>query len=81
MALSDHAERLAEYRARLEDGRADRIEPAHVERVIAKLRAKQASLLARLATASAQGERERLQRKLAKAEALIEQACWLREQL
>lgn len=81
MALADHAEKLAEYRARLEAGRADRIEPAHVERVIAKLEAKRASLADRLAAASAQSERERLQRKLAKAEALIEQAHWLRDRI
>lgn len=81
MALADHAEKLAEYRARLEAGRADRIEPAHVERVIAKLEAKRVTLGDRLAAASAPSERERLQRKLATAEALIEQAHWLREQL
>ena len=81
MALSEHAEKLAEYRARLEAGRADRIEPAHVDRVIGKLEAKRAKLTHALAEASADTELERLQRKLAKSEALIEQARWLRDQL
>lgn len=81
MALSDLAEKLAEYRARLDAGQADRIAPAHVDRVIAKLEAKRAKLLERLATRTADSERERLERKRAKAEALIEQAHWLRDQL
>lgn len=81
MALSDLAEKLAEYRERLDAGEADRIAPAHVDRVIAKLEAKRASLVEKLATAIAESERERLERKRAKAEALIEQAQWLRDRL
>jgi hypothetical protein len=81
MALSDLAEKLAEYRERLDAGQADRIAPAHVDRVIAKLETKRASLVEKLATPIAESERERLERKRAKAEALIEQAQWLRDRL
>lgn len=81
MALSDQAEKLAEYRARLEAGQADRISPEHVDRVIAKLEAKRARLTSKLTAATSDAERERLRRKLAKSEALIEQARWLRSQL
>jgi len=81
MALSDLAKKLADYRARLDAGQADRIAPAHVDRVIRKLEAKRAKLVDELATATAETERERLERKRAKAAALIEQAHWLRDQL
>jgi hypothetical protein len=53
MALSDLAEKLAEYRARLDAGHADRISPAHVDRVVDKLEAKRARLVEELATATA----------------------------
>jgi hypothetical protein len=81
MALSDLAEKLAEYRARLDAGHADRISPAHVDRVVDKLEAKRARLVEELATATADTERERLERKRAKVETLIEQAHWLRDRL
>ena len=53
MALSDQAEKLAEYRARLEAGHADRISPEHVDRVLGKLEAKRAKLTAKLTASSA----------------------------
>jgi hypothetical protein len=81
MALSDQAEKLAEYRARLEAGHADRISPEHVDRVLGKLEAKRAKLTAKLTASTSEAEHERLRRKLAKSEALIEQARWLRGQL
>ncbi|MCA1782800.1 MAG: hypothetical protein ABR500_11715 [Dermatophilaceae bacterium] len=81
MALSEQAEKLAEYRARLDAGHADRIAPSHVEQVIRKLEAKRAKLSDKLARATADGEQERLNRKIAKSDSLIEQARWLRDQL
>lgn len=81
MALTDLAEKLAEYRARLEAGHADRITRAHVDRVLWKLQAKHAKISAALAAAPVGEERDRLARKRAKAEELIAQAHWLRDAL
>jgi hypothetical protein len=84
MALSDLAEKLAEYQARLRDGHADRITTSHVDAMIAKLEHKRDKVRARLEggdTATSATERQRLEGKLAKAEDLIEQARWLRDRL
>lgn len=81
MGLSDLAEKLEEYRARLAAGQVSRIQPEHVDRVVRKLQDKQRKLADELEGEQHSSEREVLTRKLAKVDDLIEQATWLREQL
>lgn len=81
MGLSEVAEKLGEYRTRLEAGQVSRIQPEHVDRVIRKLQSKRAALTESLDAAERESERVRLERKIAKAKDLIDQAHWLRDQL
>jgi hypothetical protein len=81
MGLSNQADRLEEYRTRLETGDADRITRSDVDRIIDKLERKRTRLQERLRVAASPAEAERRRRKLTKAEQLIDHARWLRDQL
>ena len=81
MGLKKLGARLADYRARLDAGKASKIEPEHVSTVLSKLRKKEADLIERIANASCASEQERLQRKLEIAREQIERADWLLVQL
>lgn len=81
MALSELTERLAQYKKRLKKGQAQRIKPAHVDKVVRKLQNKRDSTADKLAKASKKSERKRLKHKLAQIDDLIDQARWLRDQL
>jgi hypothetical protein len=77
MGLRKLAERLADYQKRLEAGKARTIEPEHVEKVLDKLRRKEAELLARTVAEADPDERAELDRKLRVAREHIERAKWL----
>lgn len=77
MGLRKLAERVADYQKRLEAGEARTIEPGHVEKVLDKLRRKEAELLARIVTEVDPDERADLDRKLRVAREHIERAKWL----
>ncbi len=81
MGLSEVAEKLGEYRTRLDAGQVSKIKPKHVDRVISKLESKRRSLASSLDAEERDSERARLERKIAKADDLIGQATWLRDQL
>lgn len=81
MGVKKLAAKVADYKQRLEDGKASKIEPDHVEKVLAKLRRKQADLDQRLAETTGTDERERLERKLAVAKEHIARAEWLLAEL
>ncbi len=76
MGLRKLAGKLADYQKRLEAGKARTIEPEHVEKVLDKLRRKEAELLARIATEADPDERADLERKLRVAREHIERANW-----
>ena len=77
MGLKKLAARVAEYQQRLDAGRARKIEPAHVEKVLGKLRRKEAELLSRLAAEDDAAERADLERKVRVAREHISRAEWL----
>ncbi|MGA9253485.1 MAG: hypothetical protein WBV78_20960 [Roseobacter sp.] len=81
MGLTKIGEKLDKYFGRLDDGKAVKIKPAHVEKVIAKLRAKQSILQQEIDTATKPSQKERLKRKLSVAEDQIERAEWLMEKI
>jgi hypothetical protein len=77
MGLKKLAEKVEEYQQRLKAGRAHRIEPEHVEKVLDKLRRKEADLLVRIGTEPDAEERADLERKLGVAREHIARAEWL----
>jgi predicted nucleic acid-binding Zn-ribbon protein len=81
MGLKKLAGKLADYQERLEAGKARTIEPAHVEKVLDKLRRKEADLLYRIAAETDGEERADLERKLGVAREHVSRAEWLLAEL
>ncbi len=81
MGLRKLAEKVADYQQRLEAGKTRTIEPEHVEKVLGKLRRKEADLLARISTETDRDERADLDRKLRIAREHIARAEWLLAEL
>ncbi|MFN7002755.1 MAG: hypothetical protein ACK4NW_04895 [Roseinatronobacter sp.] len=79
MAQAKLAEKLGDYFARLGEGRAHKIKPADVEKVIAKLQARHAALVASLAEKPEQDTR--LAAKIHVIEDLMARAEWLLAQI
>lgn len=81
MTLSKHVEKLDKYYKRLDTGKAQKIKPEHVEKVIRKLKLKEEQLLEEERETQKPSKKERLRRK---AEIVLEQkkrAEWLLEQV
>ena len=81
MGLGSITEKLDKYFGRLEDGRAAKIKPAHVEKVIAKLSAKQASLQSELGEAEKPAKKVRLENKMATVREQIERAEYVLQKI
>ncbi len=81
MSLKDISAKLQDYQDRLKQGKADKIEPKHVEKIIAKLAAKESELLSELETVTKEGKRERLEKKLETLRSGQAKAKWLLEQI
>jgi uncharacterized protein YaiL (DUF2058 family) len=81
MGLTKIGEKLDSYFSRLEDRKAAKIKPAHVEKVIVKLRAKQALLKEEISDSKKPSTRERLESKLSSAEDQIQRAEWLLQKI
>lgn len=81
MGLKKLAAKVVEYNERLEDGKASKIKPRHVEKVLAKLRAKAGELEADIAAARSDDKKARLEGKLGVARQHIERAEWLLKEL
>ena len=81
MGLKTLAAKVVEYNERLESGKASKIKPRHVEKVLQKLRAKAAELEAEIASAHSVAKKARLERKLGIARTHIERAEWLLKEL
>lgn len=81
MGLKKLAAKVADYNERLKDGKASKIRPGHVKKVLEKLRNKSVELEAEIASASSPEKRARLERKLEVARAQEERAEWLLKEL
>lgn len=81
MGLGKSIEKLDAYYVRLNEGKAKKIKPSHVEKVAKKLQAKEVALLAELEDAETDEKRERLARKLDLVREQQSRAKWLAEQL
>ena len=81
MGLKKLAEKVDAYNARLGDGKAARIKPAHVASVLEKLRRKSAELEAEIAAATSPERTARLERKLEIARTHEDRAEWLLAEL
>lgn len=81
MGLKKLAAKVADYNERFERGKASKIKPSHVEKVLAKLHKKSAELSADLASARSDDKKARLEQKLEIAAAQIDRAEWLLEEI
>lgn len=77
MGLKKLTEKLAAYFERLETGKAQKIKPDHVHKVLDKLRAKEAELRDKLAHAETDEQHARLQQKLKVTQEHIARAEYL----
>jgi len=81
MGLKKLAAKLVEYQDRVDAGKARKIEPEHVRKVLDKLRRKEARLADDLAGASDKDVREDLERELNIARQHIARAEWLLQEV
>ena len=81
MKLSHSIEKLKDYYERFRKGKVGKIKLKHVDRVLAKLRSKRASLKIELKDAKKQEKRQRLTRKLSVLKFQIDRGEWLRSQI
>ncbi len=81
MALKKTIARLNDYQDRLKNNEVDRITVKHVEKIIAKLEAKDAELRQRLEEAKKPAKKERLEAKQKVIRDQIARARWLRKQV
>lgn len=81
MGWKDIADRLDKYQRRLDEGKAEKIKPHHVEKALAKLAAKETQLMKELGETDKVEKRTRLEQKIATIRAQIEKARWLSEQI
>jgi predicted nucleic acid-binding Zn-ribbon protein len=81
MGLKKLAGKVDEYKERLEAGKADKIEPVDVQKVLEKLRKKVVELERDIAGATGSEEIARLERKLEIARTHIARAEWLLEDI
>ncbi len=77
IGLKKLAVKVAAYYARLEQGNAHSIKPSHVQKIKAKLRAKEEELRSEIEAATSAGDRSRLERKLQVAREQILRAEYL----
>ncbi len=81
MGLRKLAAKVDDYNARLESGKAQKIKPHHIEKVLGKLRSKSSALEAEISQATSSDKKARLESKLQIARAHIERAEWLLREL
>jgi hypothetical protein len=77
MGLKKLAAKVAKYNERLESGKASKIKPDHVSRVLDKLRAKETSLKSEIADTRDDDKKTRLKRKLGITQEHITRAEYL----
>lgn len=77
MGLKKLAAKVAEYNDRLAHGKTAKINPDHVEKVLNKLRAKEAQLGRELGETTDPAKKTRIERKRGIARQHVERAEWL----
>ena len=81
MGLKKLADKVADYKERLESGKAHEIKPGHVQKVLEKLQAKSSELEEEIASSHSPEKRARLKKKLEVARAQEERAEWLMREI
>jgi hypothetical protein len=81
MGIAHSTEKLDKYFTRLDKGKSQNIKPAHVEKVIQKLRNRETMLLAEIEEATKDSKKKRLKGKLKTAREQIERAEWLLKEI
>lgn len=81
MKLSKSAEKLDKYYERLNKGKAEKIKPDHVEKVIRKLKTKEELLRRETDESENELKKARLEGKLHTAREQINRAEWLLEKI
>lgn len=81
MGLKKLAAKVAEYKERLDSGKASKIKPGDIEKVLTKLRNKSTELETEIASAHSAEKRARLGKKLKVARSQEERAEWLLKEL
>lgn len=81
MDLESSVEKLDKYYARLDKGKVRKIKPDHVEKVIGKLKTKEAELIAEIEETRKESRVERLQHKLEVLREQQKRAQWLLGQI
>jgi uncharacterized protein YlxW (UPF0749 family) len=81
MGLKKYAGKLDEYYQRLTQGKVEKIKPSHVEKVLAKLRAKKVQLEEEIKTTAKESKKARLERKVLIAKEHIKRAELLLEEI
>ena len=81
MDFESSIEKLDKYYERLEKGKAQKIKPSHVEKVIHKLQSKEKSLLAEIADTQKESKIKRLKRKLELLREQQDRARWLQKKI
>ncbi|MCK8485068.1 hypothetical protein MUY21_13570 [Aliiroseovarius sp. S2029] len=81
MGLESTTEKLDSYFTRLEKGKAQKIKPTHVEKIMKKLEAKATALRSDLEVATKETKKQRLQQKIDLVSEQLDRARWLREQI
>jgi len=81
MGLGKSIGKLDDYYDRLAQNKVSKITPEHVDKVLAKLRAKEAKLQGEIEEATKVTKKERLTDKLAVVREQIQRGEWLRVQI
>ena len=81
MGLESAIEKLDKYFRRLKKGKARKIKPDHVERVLRKLKTKEKDLQSELADTEKPEKIRRLERKIALVQEQQERAHWLQKKI
>lgn len=81
MPLTKAIEKLKKYYGRLEAGKAKKIKPGHVAKVIDKLLENERRLLEQIATTRKASKKKRLEEKLATTRKQLERAQWLLDEI
>lgn len=81
MGLKKYADKLDDYFERLTQGKAEKIKPGHVEKVITKLRAKKLQLQSEIERTTKDSKKARLERKVLIANEHIKRAEMLLKEI
>lgn len=81
MELESAIEKLDKYFKRLGKGKAQKIKPAHVAKVVRKLAAKEKLLVDELSDTEKESKKHRLERKLEMVREQMDRARWLEKKI